>query len=109
MGGGALGVDLGPACFLPRGPCLSEVTGVTSSCLSTKNRRQLNGFSLSDEAPSRLKMDTDCSPLSYQVAFFALGAQSHGAVGRGLWENVGDLKMKALKDVGRLHLPIKTE
>lgn len=65
--------------------------------------------SLSDEAPSRLKMDTYCSPLSYQVAFFAFNAQSHRAVGRGLWENVGDLKVKALKDVGRLHLPMETE
>lgn len=56
----------------------------------------------------RLQWGLNAHLASYLVAS-RLGSQSHGAVGRVVWENVWDAEVKTLQDICGLHLPRETE
>lgn len=56
----------------------------------------------------RLQWGLNAHLASYLVAP-RLGSQSHGAVGRVVWENVRDAEVKTLQDIRGLHLPRETE
>lgn len=109
--------------FLQAGECLGRIPAlshkfshppgavpVSQGCLAARKGECEGGFICSSSQRKLLpglNWVLNTCFISHRIAA-ALGSQGHGDVGRVGWENVWDVEVKTLQDVGGLHLPRET-